>query len=125
MESANAQFGAKNARGISTGQATSAYKQLASGQRELYSQFRVKVLDQSATTVSLYKIFTGAGLPLAKLYLSKHGQAGEPQRHQRCRQHQLDDGLEERMAHDSDAHGRGRRVPARSRSGTTARRSIR
>jgi fibronectin type 3 domain-containing protein len=64
--------GAWAARATSNGAATWAYAQLPAGQTELYSRFRVKLVSQSTAAV-LYRLRTGTGTPLLKLYLTSTG----------------------------------------------------
>ena len=71
---ANAQFGAKTARGNSTGQAAYAYKQLASAYRDLSYEARFKILNRpSGTTIVLMKPRTATGTSLVKLFVSGTG----------------------------------------------------
>jgi len=64
--------GSWGARATSTGAATWAYRQLASGRLDLYYRLRFKILSQ-ASTVNLIKFRTGTGTSLLGVYVSSTG----------------------------------------------------
>lgn len=64
------------ARGTSSGTATYATENLATGQTELYYRFRFKVLSQGANTVYLGRVRTATGASILGLYLNNTGRLG-------------------------------------------------
>jgi chitodextrinase len=76
IEQADVFSGSYAARGTSTGSATVAYKQLATGQSELYYRLRFKLVSQGSNTVYLLRFRTGSNSSILGLYISNTGRLG-------------------------------------------------
>jgi Big-like domain-containing protein/calcineurin-like phosphoesterase family protein len=75
VQSQEAYDGTYAARQTSTGDSTSAYKTLASGQSDIFVRLRFKIISMSSITY-LLKFRTNTGTPLLSVYVSSANQLG-------------------------------------------------